>query len=223
MKARARELGLTDAAVSRALGVGQRRYSAYANEMREPDFGTLACICHVLRTTPDAVLGFAQHPDAGDAALVRIAVAVGCMDGQDRAQSRRSWRLWPRTRAAKQEMPRTRGPDAHRPQVNHGHWERLGPLLPARGAVQLRRTTDAAVARWPTGPRSSWDGAMACHPRRCASPGATRRIMVCWTPNCLVADATLLRPPAAPAGPRPDGPAAGWQPQRQRRCHPRSG
>ena len=87
MKARARELGLTDAAVARAQGVGQRRYSAYANESREPDFGTLTRICHVLRTTPDAVLGFAQHPDVGDTMLVRIAVAAACMEGQDRARA----------------------------------------------------------------------------------------------------------------------------------------
>ena len=87
LKARARELGLTDAAVARALDVGQRRYSAYANETREPDFGTLVRICRVLRTTPDAVLGFSQHPDAGDPALVRIAVAAGCMEGQDRARA----------------------------------------------------------------------------------------------------------------------------------------
>lgn len=87
MKARARELGLTDAAVARALGVGQRRYSAYANESREPDFGTLARICHILRTTPDAVLGFGPHPDAGDPALVRIAVAARCMEVQDRERA----------------------------------------------------------------------------------------------------------------------------------------
>lgn len=87
LKARARELGLTDAAVARALGVGQRRYSAYANESREPDFGTLTRICHILRTTPDAVLGFGPHPDAGDAALVRIAVAAACMEGPDRARA----------------------------------------------------------------------------------------------------------------------------------------
>ena len=61
IKARARELGLADAAVARALDLPQRRYSAYANESREPDFATLLRICGILKTTPDAILGVGPH------------------------------------------------------------------------------------------------------------------------------------------------------------------
>lgn len=85
LKARARELGLSDAAVARALGMAQRRYSAYANETREPDFATLARICRILRTSPDAILGFtpqeAPRPDEGAAA--RAAAALAAMTGPD--------------------------------------------------------------------------------------------------------------------------------------------
>lgn len=90
MKARARELGLTDAAVARALGIGQHRYSAYANESREPDFATLARICAVLRTTPDALLGYGSQPAGSsddDASLARLAAAAMAMSGPDRARA----------------------------------------------------------------------------------------------------------------------------------------
>lgn len=62
LKDRARELGLSDAAVARLLDMPQRRYSAYANEARSPDYRTLIAICRALRTSPDAVLGFVAHP-----------------------------------------------------------------------------------------------------------------------------------------------------------------
>ena len=80
IRARARELGLTDAAVARALDLPQRRYSAYVNEAREPDFATLLRVCRVLRTTPDAVLGVGPHVSLppGDAVAARMeAVVVG--------------------------------------------------------------------------------------------------------------------------------------------------
>ena len=85
LKARARELGLSDAAVARALGMAQRRYSAYANETREADFATLARICRVLRTTPDTVLGFLPQEDVqpGEGAAARAAAALAAMTGPD--------------------------------------------------------------------------------------------------------------------------------------------
>lgn len=86
IKARARELGMTDAAVARALGVAQRRYSAYANESRQPDFETLGRICRVLGTSPDAVLGFSPHADM-DATLTRIAAVVSGMAEPDRLRA----------------------------------------------------------------------------------------------------------------------------------------
>ena len=86
IKARARELGLTDAAVARALDLPQRRYSAYVNEAREPDFATLLRVCQVLRTTPDAVLGVSAHAalPPGDADVARIEVVVLGLGEADR-------------------------------------------------------------------------------------------------------------------------------------------
>lgn len=85
LKERARALGLSDVAVARALGLAQRRYSAYVNETREPDFGTFIRICRVLRTSPDEMLGFTpQHalrPDEGAAA--RATAALAAMAGPD--------------------------------------------------------------------------------------------------------------------------------------------
>ena len=89
IKARARELGLADAAVARALDLPQRRYSAYANETREPDFATLLRICRVLRTTPDAVLGVDSHVTlpAEDADVARMEAAVRGLSEADRSRA----------------------------------------------------------------------------------------------------------------------------------------
>ena len=89
IKTRARELGLTDAAVARALDLPQRRYSAYANETREPDFATLLRICRVLRTTPNAILGVGPHETlpAGDAEVARMEAAVRGLGEADRVRA----------------------------------------------------------------------------------------------------------------------------------------
>ena len=85
LKARARALGLSDAEVARALDMAQRRYSAYANETREPDFATFARICRVLRTTPDVVLGFKPQEDVvpSEGAAARAAAALMALRGTD--------------------------------------------------------------------------------------------------------------------------------------------
>ncbi len=89
IKTRARELGLTDAAVARALDLPQRRYSAYANETRELDFATLLRICRVLRTTPDAILGVGTHVAlaAGDADVARMEAALLGLGEADRIRA----------------------------------------------------------------------------------------------------------------------------------------
>ena len=89
IRARARELGLTDAAVARLLDLPQRRYSAYVNEAREPDFATLLRVCQVLRTTPDAVLGVGPHVSLtpNDADLARMEAAVVGLGEADRARA----------------------------------------------------------------------------------------------------------------------------------------
>ena len=89
LKARARELGMADAMVARALDLPQRRYSAYVNETREPDFATLVRICRALRTTPNAVLGFGPHPPRteDDAIASRMEAALHGMGAADRARA----------------------------------------------------------------------------------------------------------------------------------------
>jgi transcriptional regulator with XRE-family HTH domain len=58
LRARARELGLSDTEVARRLGLGQSRYANYVVDKREPDLATFVKICRVLGTSPDLLLGF---------------------------------------------------------------------------------------------------------------------------------------------------------------------
>jgi transcriptional regulator with XRE-family HTH domain len=58
LRARGRQLELSDAAIARRLGISQSRYTNYVNGHREPDFAMLARICRVLHTTPNELLGF---------------------------------------------------------------------------------------------------------------------------------------------------------------------
>lgn len=58
LRARAGELGMTNASVARAAGVSEQRYGNYVTDTREPDLGTLVRIARVLQTSPNALLGF---------------------------------------------------------------------------------------------------------------------------------------------------------------------
>ncbi|MCR6631413.1 MAG: helix-turn-helix domain-containing protein [Magnetospirillum sp.] len=58
LRARARELGLSDTEVARRLDISQSRYANYVVDKREPDFATFIRICRVLGTTPDVLLGY---------------------------------------------------------------------------------------------------------------------------------------------------------------------
>ncbi len=89
LKMRARELGLSDVAVARALDLPQRRYSAYVNESREPDFATLAKICGVLATTPNAVLGFEAHETLGtnDAVTAKLGALLHGLEEADKRRA----------------------------------------------------------------------------------------------------------------------------------------
>lgn len=73
LRARARELGLSDSEVARRLGMTQRRYSSYVNVTREPNFSDLLRICAVLGVTPDHVLGVAPMDPREDAERRAIA------------------------------------------------------------------------------------------------------------------------------------------------------
>lgn len=81
LKARAKELGLTDAEVARRLDLAQGRYSNYVNANREPDMATFVRICRELSTTPNELLGF---EDAGrERAIGTRATAQALLDGLD--------------------------------------------------------------------------------------------------------------------------------------------
>lgn len=84
LRARAKELKLTDAEVARRLGLAQSRYAHYVSGTRTPDYQTLARICRALLTTPNELLGFSVD-DSGRAnevllLLDRALAALGAMD-----------------------------------------------------------------------------------------------------------------------------------------------
>ena len=82
LRARARELGLSDTEVARRLDISQPRYANYVNDTNEPDLATLVRICRALGITPDEALAFADPPGraVGDVLKARITAAAGCMD-----------------------------------------------------------------------------------------------------------------------------------------------
>ena len=57
LRARARELDLSNAEVARRAGLTERRYGHYVTGTREPDLQTLLRICTVLALTPNDLLG----------------------------------------------------------------------------------------------------------------------------------------------------------------------
>lgn len=73
LRARGRELGMSDSEVARRIGLTQRRYSSYVNMTREPNFGDLLRICAGLGVAPDWVLGVGPIEPADDAARRALA------------------------------------------------------------------------------------------------------------------------------------------------------
>ena len=81
MRARARELGMSDAAVARHLRLGQTRYANYITDRHEPDLATLTRICAVLRCSPSDLLAWpAAVTDETARLSVRIGTAVAALD-----------------------------------------------------------------------------------------------------------------------------------------------
>lgn len=79
LRARGKELGLSDTEVAHRLGLRQTRYSNYVNNEREPDLATLSKICKVLGISADELLGLASSDRAGppdDVIEQRIQVAL---------------------------------------------------------------------------------------------------------------------------------------------------
>ena len=60
MKARARELGLSDTKVAERAGLAQTRYAAYTVDKYEPDLPTLLRVCRVLNLSPNELLGWTE-------------------------------------------------------------------------------------------------------------------------------------------------------------------
>lgn len=81
LRARARELGWTDAEVARRVGVGQTRYANYVTDRHEPDLATLTRICAVLRYSPSDLLAWpAGFTEEGARLSARIGMAVAALD-----------------------------------------------------------------------------------------------------------------------------------------------
>lgn len=86
LRARARQLGLSDAEVARRAGLGERRYGHYVTGTREPDLATLLKICSVLGTTPNQLLGFDKAPSLKSERqklIVRLDAASNALDSRD--------------------------------------------------------------------------------------------------------------------------------------------
>ena len=81
LRARARELGLSDAEVARRAGLGQTRYAGYVIDRHEPDLATFRRICSVLGSSPTDLLGDGSLV-AGDIGMLRtrIAAALEALD-----------------------------------------------------------------------------------------------------------------------------------------------
>jgi transcriptional regulator with XRE-family HTH domain len=83
LRARAQELGLSDAEVARRGGLSARRYGHYVTSQREPDLQTLLRISSVLHTTPNYLLGFEKGRTKGSARsklVDRLMAAVSVLD-----------------------------------------------------------------------------------------------------------------------------------------------
>ncbi len=83
MRARARELGWSDAEVARRAGLGQTRYAGYVLDQHEPDLATLIRICAALGISVGSILGQIEGGPDGDAALRdRVIAGMGALDSE---------------------------------------------------------------------------------------------------------------------------------------------
>ena len=83
MRARARELGWSDAEVARRLGLAQTRYANYVTDRHEPDLATLVRICAVLGLSADGLLGIGPASGEAGAGLdARISSSLRVLDPQ---------------------------------------------------------------------------------------------------------------------------------------------
>jgi transcriptional regulator with XRE-family HTH domain len=85
LRARAQQLGLTDAAAARRCGLSERRFGYYVRGTHEPDYTTLLKICATLDTTPDALLlpSPTAKPRGEEKLLSRMTGASRTLDPDD--------------------------------------------------------------------------------------------------------------------------------------------
>lgn len=81
LKARAEQLGISNAQAARLCGLDERRYANYANNEREPDLATLAKIARTLQVSTDYLLGLSETEPTSDKRrlLDRLAVAAASL------------------------------------------------------------------------------------------------------------------------------------------------
>src|SRR5260221_13209591 len=65
LRARAKELGLSDSEVARRAGLEPTRYGHYVAGRRKPEYVTLGRICEVLGVTPNDMLGATEGQSSG--------------------------------------------------------------------------------------------------------------------------------------------------------------
>lgn len=83
LKARAQELGISNAEAARRAGISERRYGNYVTGYRQPDLQTLVRIAAALHCTPNDLLGVAgDQQDNSDAGRLRreIAAAIAVLN-----------------------------------------------------------------------------------------------------------------------------------------------
>jgi transcriptional regulator with XRE-family HTH domain len=79
LKARAEQLGISNAEAARMADLDERRYAHYASSRREPDLATLVRISKALGTHPNALLGLDAEgkPETRKSALLARLTAAG--------------------------------------------------------------------------------------------------------------------------------------------------
>lgn len=72
LRARAQELGISNAEAARRSGISERRYGNYVTGYRDPDLQTLVQIAKALTCTPNDLLGVStDEADRGTAGKLR--------------------------------------------------------------------------------------------------------------------------------------------------------
>jgi transcriptional regulator with XRE-family HTH domain len=81
MRARARELGISDSEVARRSNLGQTAYANYVSDRHEPNLPTFLRICAVLGASPNDLLGRqAGVPQEVDGLRERVTATMAAMD-----------------------------------------------------------------------------------------------------------------------------------------------